>query len=196
MSSIQSIFPECTHIFVVDFEATCGPGIKASKIEIIEFGGVLLPLNPITSVDDALCFHSYIRPINHAKLTRFCRKLTGVSQTDVDDAPVFEDVIAKMNEWFTTHGVNSQTTIFTSWSAFDAQQLRRECLHHELPCPFEHFMDLQVQFKRTQQHSSTHSVSKALEAVGLEFEGRQHSAIDDAKNTARLLPFSGYGEAP
>lgn len=195
MSPIQSIFPECTHIFVVDFEATCGPGIKASQIEIIEFGGVLLPLTSIIPIDDAQSFHTYIRPTQHPKLTRFCRRLTGVSQSDVDNANVFEEVITQLLEWFSAHTISSQNTLFTSWSAFDGQQLRRECLHHELACPFVHFLDLQVQFKRTQQHSSTHSVTKALESVGLEFEGRQHSAIDDAKNTARLLPFSGYVES-
>ena len=36
MASIQSRFPNCTHIMVVDFEATCGPGVSKTDAEIIE----------------------------------------------------------------------------------------------------------------------------------------------------------------
>ena len=45
----------------------------------------------------------------------------------------------------------------------------------------------EVQGKK--QHKS---ITKALETQNLEFIGREHSALDDAYNTARLLPFAGY----
>ena len=194
MSTIQLNFPTCTHIFIVDFEATCGPGVSASDIEIIEFGGILLPLAQAVDPEQGVPFHQYIKPIKNPKLTRFCTKLTGVTQSDVNDAEEFLSVMSVITDWFSELQVSMSKTLFTSWSPFDGQQLKRECLHNDIPCPFLHFLDLQHCFKQTQQQSTMHSVSKALEIVGLEFEGRQHSAIDDARNTARLLPYSGYSD--
>ena len=42
MDGIQTQFPTCTHIMVVDFEATCGPGVSKTDAEIIEVGAVLV----------------------------------------------------------------------------------------------------------------------------------------------------------
>lgn len=192
MTRLTEQFPLCTHLFVVDFEATCGPGVSAGDVEIIEFGGLLVPLQTIIDPADGVQFHHYIQPVKHPSLTRFCRQLTGVTQEQVDTAEPFLTVLQKLEDWFQNQSISLAQTVFTAWSTFDAQQLRRECLHHERPMPFVHFLDLQRAFKRTQQHTVNHSVSKALESVGLEFEGRKHSAIDDALNTARLLPYSGY----
>lgn len=192
MDTIQTRFPNCSHIMVVDFEATCGPGISKTAIEIIEIGAVLVSLHQSSiMIEQAPQFHQYIRPELHPTLTTFCKKLTGISQEQVDKGMVFSEGLNKWTSFTKSHGLDFRSILFAGWSDFDAKQLRKQCAAIKMPCPFVHFLNLQSQFKHVQKHSQYKSITKALQSQNLEFIGREHSAIDDAYNTARLLPFSG-----
>ena len=63
------------YLLVLDFEATCGDGIRDQ--EIIE-----LPTFVYDFEEDKVLatFHEYIRPIANPRLTEFCTKLTGIEQ--------------------------------------------------------------------------------------------------------------------
>jgi len=84
---------------VIDFEATCEL-IKSSEFqqEIIEFPAVLV--NGRTCEIEAE-FRSYCRPVINPLLTEFCTELTGITQDDVDKAPLFTDALASFNDWIT-----------------------------------------------------------------------------------------------
>lgn len=63
------------YLLVLDFEATCGDGIK--NPEIIEFPTLLYNFEQ----DKAeATFHEYVRPVENPQLTEFCTKLTGIEQ--------------------------------------------------------------------------------------------------------------------
>ena len=170
-----------THYLVVDLEATCGEGVPASEIEIIEFAAILVPID---NLHEMQVFHSYVRPELHPILTDFCTRLTNITQDDVDAAPTLTDMIRAFMQWLKV------PVLFCCWSDFDWKHLHKECQRHHISLPFQHgYWDLQRKFKQVQCESNFRSVTTALEKMALTFEGQLHSAKDDALNTARLLPF-------
>lgn len=193
MNSIRLDHPQCTHLLVVDFEATCGPGISKGSVEIIEVGAVLCPFEiDSLNVDTLPTFHSMIKPQLHPKITPFCTRLTGIRQQDVEQAPFFKECMHTWIAFLENHGCNPSALLFGSWSKFDWQQLNKEFERNKMDFPFEHCIDLQQRFKKHNEHRTVLSVKKALEALELEFEGVEHSALSDTKNTARLVPFAGW----
>ena len=194
MDTIRTRFPFCTHIMVVDFEATCGPGVSKTAAEIIEVGAVLYSFHgtPL-SVDASPKFHRYIKPQIVSTLTRFCTNLTGITQEQVDNGISFEEMLEQWLVFLTAHNCTPSEVLFASWTDFDIKQFRREVDRAKATLlNFTYSIDLQKAYKTTQKHSGIKSVAKALAEQNLEFIGREHSAIDDAYNTARLLPFCGY----
>ena len=173
------------HLLVVDVEATCcnNKTITKADVEIIEIGAVLLHWPTLATVST---FQSYVKPVKKPVLTYFCTRLTGITQQQVDNAPIFPQVIQQLqSDVLKEHNVQ-----FCSWSPFDWRQLHRDCLHHQIPIPsVAGQWDLQVLFRRQQQHTQNMSLANALRSVDLTFEGKRHSGIDDAINTARLVPY-------
>lgn len=193
MNTIRARFPTCTHIMVVDFEATCGPGVSKTDAEIIEVGAILCSFqDTVLNIDEAPIFHQYIQPQIVPTLTRFCSKLTGITQGQVDNGVSFDDMIQHWLTFLSKHDCTPSEVLFASWTDFDIKQLRREVARSTNSIEFPQSIDLQKEYKVAQKHSSIKGVSKALAEQNLEFIGREHSAINDAYNTARLLPFSGY----
>ena len=174
-----------SHVLVVDLEATCcnRGTLTKNDIEIIEIGAFLVE---IKSLQICFHFHQYVRPVKSSKLTSFCRRLTGIQQSYVDNASYFPEVISQFSQQLAPY----PEIVFASWSNFDWRQLNTDCRYHKIDFPFHSdYWDLQKLFRRRQKQKQLHSVKGALEIVDLEFEGREHSAYYDALNTAKLLPF-------
>ena len=173
------------HLLIVDVEATCcnNKTITKDDVEIIEIGAVLLHWPTLQTIST---FQSYVKPVKKTQLTDFCTRLTGITQEQVDDAPIFPDVLQQMGiDILKEHNIQ-----FCSWSPFDWKQLQRDCLHHQiLPPRVLGQWDLQVLFRRQQRHSHNMSLANALRSVDLKFEGKRHSGMDDALNTARLISY-------
>lgn len=193
MNSIRTSYPQCSHLLVVDFEATCGPGIPKGGIEIIEVGALLCSFELNTFETTELpTYHRLVKPQLHPKITPFCTRLTGIRQKDVRKAPLFVDMIVEWKDFLLQHNCRPQDVLFGSWSKFDAKQIRLECSRNQCDLPFAAYIDLQNMFKQTQQHKSVQSVKKALISVELEFDGQEHSALSDARNTTRLVMHSNW----
>lgn len=171
------------NILVIDFEATCGRTISKSNVEIIEVGAFLVSLNNHEIVWE---YHKFIKPILHPTLTSFCKRLTNISQENVDQGIEFSELVSE----FTSLLNKYPHTAFGAWSTFDWRQFNQDCRLHKLDNPFQcQPIDLQQIFRKVQQEKNARSVKSALEHVGLAFLGTKHSAYDDAKNTARLIPW-------
>ena len=178
---------------VVDFEATCGPGVSKNQAEIIEVGAVLYSFYSLdVNVEEAPTFHRYIKPQIVPQITRFCTKLTGITQEMVNEAPEFETMIQKWEQFLKANDCSSETVVFGCWTDFDIKQLRRELDRNEVSFGFPNWIDLQRAYKNHQQKKSIQSVKKAIEEQGLEFIGQAHSALHDAQNTARLVEFCNW----
>jgi ERI1 exoribonuclease 2 len=70
MTSVQ-------YLIVLDFEATCDDQTQLEPQEIIEFPSVLIDIASKTVIDE---IQTYVRPLRHPALTRFCTSLTGITQ--------------------------------------------------------------------------------------------------------------------
>jgi inhibitor of KinA sporulation pathway (predicted exonuclease) len=171
-----------THYLVVDLEATCDrEGFPREEMEIIEIGAVVVEPRKLEPVD---AFQTFVRPVVHPTLTPFCTELTTIRQADVDDAPDFPEAIAALGAWL------RWKVELASWGRYDKTQLLRDAARHDVRLPFSgRHLDIKGAFAERAK-TRPMGVSRALERVGLQFEGTPHRGIDDARNIARLLPYA------
>ena len=80
---------------IVDLEATCWEVVDRKDMEIIEIGAVVL--SPNKNLDKE--FTAFVRPIMKPILSDYCKKLTTISQKDVDSAETFNVVFPKFLQW-------------------------------------------------------------------------------------------------
>jgi inhibitor of KinA sporulation pathway (predicted exonuclease) len=62
-----------------------------------------------------------------------------------------------------------------------------ECQKYNIEYPFNRHIDLKTVFGVLFGLKKSISVERAIESLGLKFEGRPHSGKDDALNIARIL---------
>jgi len=172
------------HYVFIDLEATCAEsnGIPNKERETIEIGAVLF------DAEEKLVsqFQSYIRPVRHEKLHSFCTKLTGITQEQVDQAALFSEVYFRLLTWLKKF---DDALIFT-WGSFDQKQLQLDCKFHGVTFSREHdFADFKKLFYKSIILPQRTGLEKTLNQMGLVFEGKPHSALSDAANTARLFSF-------
>jgi len=105
---------------IIDFEASCSKNDRYFKHEIIEFPAVLVAsIN--NAADHHSCewkvidtFHYYVKPVMQPHLTPFCTKLTGITQTQVNNAPPLNRVMQLFHQWTKKHHL-----IFPPFNAAD-----------------------------------------------------------------------------
>lgn len=171
-------------IFIVDLEATCWDDRRPYSVdetEIIEIGGVLA--TPDGKVLDE--FWTFVRPVVEPVLSRFCTRLTSITQADVDEAPVYRDAMRLLDAW-----TDQRTGIWGSWGNYDFREfasMERRFASGSAFLKRPH-VNLKKAWRATTRQRRT-GLQSALAFHNLEFEGVHHRGIDDARNIARLLPF-------
>ncbi len=125
------------YFVVIDFEATCEERNPTDyKHEIIEFPAVLVSSSNGGSIVDI--FHEYCRPVINPTLSEFCRSLTGIEQSTVDEADEFKTVHARFLDWmFVKHELgSSHTYTIVTDGPFDMGRfLFLQCRHLGLEFP-------------------------------------------------------------
>ncbi|XP_036134623.1 ERI1 exoribonuclease 2 isoform X1 [Molossus molossus] len=190
------------YLIVIDFESTCwNDGKHHQTQEIIEFPAVLL--NTSTGEIESE-FHAYVQPQEHPVLSEFCMKLTGIKQAQVEEGVPLKICLSQFCKWiqkiqqqkkiiFAT-GVSDLSTsevklcAFVTWSDWDLGVcLEYECKRKQLfkPVFLNSWIDLRVTYKIFYRRKPK-GLSGALQEVGIEFLGREHSGLDDSRNTALL----------
>ncbi|KAL4439498.1 hypothetical protein ABPG77_008827 [Micractinium sp. CCAP 211/92] len=182
------------YLLVLDIEATCDrdKAVQLQPQEIIELSCVI--------VDTAACtllpggWQRYVRPDQHPVLTDFCTQLTGITQSKVDAGVPLKTALNQLDGWLREQGLLGQGRSFSpliwrDWDlkvmmASECKQVKREWRNIEQPKYLRRWIDLSaVWFKHSSRRGNLRG---SVEAAGLAWEGRPHSAIDDARNTARL----------
>jgi len=154
------------------FETTLRNGAAE---EIIEIG--LVELDPVSLLIRREA--SYLVRPRQLEISRRCSAITGITRCDLIGARPLREVIAKIaGEW------PSKSTCF-AWGE-DEEVFVRACRAHRVPVPFRRFVDLSRTFQRMLLLSQQASVRRAIEALGLPFDGCEHMALSDARNTARI----------
>lgn len=173
------------HWLIIDLEATTEEGgWPLEDMEIIEIGASLVAPDG----RELEHFQRFVRPLRRPVLTAFCRELTHISQAQVDGAPPLGQVWPQFERWLEPH--LPHLAGWGSWGDYDQRQLRLEWQRHSLCSCLQDIPhhNLKQSFADSRQLKRAVGLQGALQLIGLQFQGRQHRALEDARNTARLLP--------
>ncbi|AMB88282.1 exonuclease [Pseudomonas agarici] len=173
------------HWLVIDLEATTDEGgWPLAEMEIIEIGATLV--NREAREQDH--FQRFVRPLRRPLLTPFCRKLTHITQANIDSAAPLTEVLEAFERWLGQH--RERLEGWASWGDYDRRQLeqdwrllQRSSLLNRLP-----HANLKQRFATARKLQKPPGLNTALQLAGMQFSGQQHRALEDARNTARLLP--------
>lgn len=172
---------------VIDLEATTEDGgWPVSDMEIIEIGATLVNSQGV----EIEHFQRFVRPTRRPHLTAFCRQLTHISQAEVDAAAPLQVVWPQLEQWLVPH--QSRLAGWASWGDYDRRQLEQEWSRHGLHSQLSKVphINLKKCFAAARQLPRQVGLKMALSLAGLQFQGQQHRALTDARNTARLLPLA------
>lgn len=179
-------FQDFQYFVVIDFEATCDKEKNPHPQEIIEFPSVLV--NSRTGqLED--CFQIYVRPTHNQMLTDFCKELTGIQQSQVDEGVLLNEALLMHDKWLEDKGIKHTNFAVVTWSNWDCKvMLESECRFKRIRKPpyFNRWINLKVPFCEVFGGVRC-NLKEAVELAGLTWQGRAHCGLDDAKNTARLV---------
>ena len=133
-------------------------------------------------------FRKYVRPIANPILSDFCVKLTGISQNYVDEADTFPEVFQQLEEFLETFMIENHCVLVTD-SPYDVYKfLLPACLQHDVPFPKwgKSWINLRKIFSAFYK-TERMNIAGMLQHLGLDFDGRLHCGLDDAKNIAKIL---------
>ena len=168
---------------IFDLEATCEENDKTFPNEIIEIGAVKYQEQngELVKVGE---FNAFVKPVKRPILTEFCKRLTTITQSDVDNAERFPQVIQKFKEWV---GVGKEDYILCSWGHYDKGQLKTDLELHRLRSTWvEKHISLKHQHGEI-TNKRPMGTKKAMKYAKLSFEGTHHRGIDDARNISKVF---------
>lgn len=163
-------------INVLKVESTCWKKPAGKKPEIIEIsiGKVYLPNFEWSSYD---MLNIFVRPDN-LKISPYCQSLTGISGSDLKEAPNLSRVFELLREEYQT-----RSRPWASWGAKTKSLIEKECLDKDIPFPFtSRYIDLKMLFTvRNGMKKEIQNVEEALNIEGLT------SLENELANYAKLL---------
>ncbi|CAO2837400.1 unnamed protein product [Amaranthus hypochondriacus] len=180
------VLQDFQYFVVIDFEATCDKEKNPLPQEIIEFPSVLV--NSRTGLIED-CFQIYVRPTHNQLLTEFCKELTGIQQSQVDEGVLLSEALLMHDKWLEERGIKHTNFAVVTWTNWDCRvMLESECRFKKIrkPTYFNSWINLKTPFNKLFGYARR-NLKEAVQLAGLSWEGRAHCGLDDAKNTARLM---------
>ena len=153
------------------------------KLETIEIGAVVLD----EEGNEIASFKEYVKPLYATEIPRNIEKLTGIHYSMVQGAATFQKVLQRFTEWCG----DMDYTIF-SWSDNDLLQLLQETAWKgiddtpQLSYMYHHWKDFQQEYCELFPMDHVMSLEKAVNYCGVEFKGKAHDGLNDARATADL----------
>lgn len=176
---------------VVDLEMNTVRGKMEKKgtynMETIEIGAVMLDdrLQEISS------FRTYVKPEYNNRIAPNISRLTGITDAMVEHAPYFKEAFRMFANWCL--GIGDEVIIY-AWSNSDYFQMKKELVWKECELSSMERKIMDTEWSDFQKEFDSHlgfdrqvSLKFALDMAGIDFSGREHDALDDARNTAELL---------
>ena len=157
------------------------------KLETIEIGAVMLD----EVGKEISSFKEYVKPAFALEIPKNIEKLTGIRYSTVQDAAPFRAVLDRFIEWCGEMAGKMDYTIF-SWSENDLLQILQETALKgiadtpQLCYMYHHWKDFQQEYCGLFPMEHVMSLEKAMNYCGLEFKGRAHDGLNDARATADL----------
>jgi inhibitor of KinA sporulation pathway (predicted exonuclease) len=169
MASIDS-----SRVLYLDLELNTGE-VKADH-KIVQIGIVEVDTINLTMTRKV---EYYVKPYGDFKIHFWCTKLTGIHDSTIrKQGRLWHEVHGTLNQL----GIKNKMTFV--WGD-DGKCLNRVYNEANLINPFN-ITNLAWMFKNICKTKQNIGVSKALELLGLQFEGEPHRALNDAVNTARI----------
>lgn len=166
---------------IYDLEATCWLGRPPKGAnEVIEIGAV--KLNEYGEfVDD---FNLFVKPYLNPILSPFCKRLTTITQGQVNRAKLFPVVFEQFFDWINI----DEDYVMCSWGDADKRLLVNDCHLHKIPTDWtENYRDLKKQYHRIKDMNKFTGLKRTLKREGFEFTGVEHRAISDAENLSKIF---------
>jgi len=172
---------ECRHLIVFDLEwnqSSYNPNHRMPH-EIIEIGACRVDRN--FSVVDT--FSRLIRPRLYKRLDKHIKKVTGITEAELEEGGSFSDVFADFINWC---GTDAQ---LITWGRDDFPVLKRNAAFHQTQMPFDPPLDAQLVFGGALLGSCYQQMNlhAALEHQNIVIEVPAHRAVYDAQCTAAML---------
>lgn len=166
---------------VFDLEATCWEKGGQGQNETIEIGA--LQFNEAGELLSE--FARFIQPLRFPILSAFCKELTSIQQSDVDQAPHFYEVIEDFKTWIDWE---SGEYVLCSWGFYDRKQLESDCALSNLDESWvANHISLKHQYRDIKELRRPVGMRNALQREGFELDGTHHRGIDDARNIAKIF---------
>lgn len=170
-------------LIILDLEATCWDDkddlFVSKNQEIIEIGITFFD----TKEKKLIKTDSYlVKP--EGAISPFCTKLTSITEDMVKNMPNLEETFRKVQKDY-----NLRNYVWGSWGFYDLNQMRRESKRKNIKNPFleRNFINIKTHVAMTKGWPKGVKIEKALENLGLSFDGRAHRADVDTKNIAKVL---------
>lgn len=146
--------------------------------EVIQIGAVMLDEQRRMRAS----FNRFIAPERHKRLHPRVKRITGISQEDVADAPHFMEAFEQFLLW------GGDDAIFLTWGGDDLSVLKQNLDFYERSELLPRVYDLQKLFGKLQENCKL-GLSSAITAYGITPTGEHpfHSAVDDAYYTAMIF---------
>lgn len=171
---------------VVDLEATCSDdgSIAPEDMEIIEIGACWTTEGGVVLER----FQHLVRPLVRPVLTPFCKQLIGITQEEVNRAPLFPVAAQALQDFVIDTALTE--TVWMSWGAYDHKQMEREAQRHGIAMPLTMpHQNAKRLFAKAQRIGKEVGMVRACALTGIKLEGQHHRGLDDAVNIAKLMPW-------
>lgn len=167
---------------VYDLEATCWMGRPPGGIsEVIEIGAFMIN----NYGEEIGSFNKFIKPHINPKLSSFCKKLTSITQENVDRADKYPKVIEQFKDWI---NVEEEEYLLCSWGKFDKDILNVNSRLHKLDEEWlENYTDVKKQYHTLKNQPKLTGLKNTIKREGFEFTGVHHRAISDAENLSKIF---------
>ena len=174
------------HFIVLDLEWNQSPTGKTEEnpsipFEIIEIGAVKISESQ-QIIDE---FHRIICPQVYMHLDENVKNIVHLTEEDLKKGVPFCDAIKNFLQWC------GEDAVFCTWGPMDLVELQRNMKHYGIPAlarnPFFYY-DVQSLYSIFfDEEKKTRTLSFASEFFHLTEEGDFHSAITDARYTAKIF---------
>ncbi|KAG0146487.1 hypothetical protein CROQUDRAFT_657295 [Cronartium quercuum f. sp. fusiforme G11] len=163
-------------------------------------------------------YRSFVKPLWRPKVSEFCTQLTGITQPKIDNAPTLSMMLQDFQVNFVQpHRLftNSNRSVWVTDGPWDLRDhwVKSVFLSKLSACQIPPYLkspinmiDMRFLLRAfipkvcCMSVPPSLSLNESLKTFGLEFEGQEHSGIDDAANLARLLTklteFDCHGYGP
>ena len=151
-----------------------------SPFEIIEIGAAKVNQN----LEITETFSRLIKPVIYRRLSPIVIRKTGIKPADLKNGVSFRKAISDFRKFC------GQDYILCTWSTNDVKILQKNCIYHNLPYDWiSRYYDIQSRCTRVLGLPKSQAVGlkNALNALGIQVEGRLHRAMDDAIHAAKIF---------